>query len=53
MNSFPLICDSGTGYMKMGYSNFTYPQLQYPAIVGHRILRAGELVGDHELKVCL
>lgn len=49
--SHPLICDSGTGYCKMGYSSFTFPQLQYPAIVGNPVMRIGEMVGDFELRV--
>jgi len=25
MSSMPLICDSGTGYLKIGFSDFNFP----------------------------
>lgn len=48
---YPLICDSGTGYLKIGYSNYSHPQFNIPAIVGKPILRTGEKIGDIQLKV--
>ena len=53
MSDFPFICDSGTGYLKIGYSNKTFPELQIPAVIGRPIIRSGEKAGSLKLKVFL
>lgn len=48
--SYPLICDPGTGYMKIGFSNYDFPQKSIPSVVGKPMMRSGETVSGVELK---
>lgn len=46
-----VICDLGTGYMKMGFGNDTFPSRTFASIVGRPMLRAEEIIDDVALKV--
>lgn len=46
-----LICDSGTGYLKIGWSNEDFPSITFPALVGRPMLRYEEKINDIEIKV--
>lgn len=48
--SYPLICDPGTGYLKIGYSNYDFPQKSIPSVIGKPMLRSGEKISGVELK---
>jgi actin-related protein 2 len=45
-----IVCDNGTGFLKMGYAGDDYPRFTVPSIVGRPMLRSGQSVGDIELK---
>mgnify|MGYP000872368240 CR=1 FL=1 len=45
-----IVCDNGTGYLKMGFAGDSFPRHHIPTIVGRPMLRAGQSVGDVELK---
>lgn len=45
-----VICDNGSGFMKMGYAGENFPRLTVPSIIGRPLLRANQKVGDVELK---
>ena len=53
MSEFPLICDLGTGYIKIGYSNSNFPEYSIPSVIGRPVLRSGEKISGVELKVKL
>jgi actin-related protein len=40
----PLVCDNGTGYIKLGYSSSTFPEYSIPNIVGRPHPDFAELV---------
>lgn len=46
-----LICDSGTGYLKIGWSNEDFPTFTFPALVGRPLMRYEEKINDIEIKV--
>lgn len=46
-----LICDSGTGYLKIGWSSEDFPRFTFPALVGRPLLRYEEKINDIEIKV--
>jgi len=48
--SVPLICDSGTGYLKVGFANDNFPAYSLPAMVGRPMLRADEKLDEIALK---
>jgi actin-related protein 2 len=45
-----IVCDNGTGYLKMGYAGDSFPRYHIPSIVGRPMLRSNQKVGDLELK---
>ena len=45
--SFPLICDNGTGYIKIGYSNEQFPRESVASVVGRRVFRAESVCEDY------
>lgn len=51
MSNFPIICDSGTGYLKIGYANEDFPAHTFPAMVGRPLLRYEEKINNIEIKV--
>ncbi len=45
-----VICDNGSGFLKMGYAGENFPRFSIPSIVGRPLLRSNQKVGDIELK---
>ena len=39
MESKTVICDPGTGYMKMGYAGDNFPKATFASLVGRPMLR--------------
>ena len=48
--TLPIICDSGTGYLKIGFASDNFPTYSLPAMVGRPMLRADEKLDGVELK---
>lgn len=46
----PLVCDNGTGYVKVGFSGENFPRFIFPSIVGRPMMRADEDFKNVELK---
>lgn len=44
-----VICDNGTGFLKMGYAGDNFPRFTVPSIVGRPMLRSKQDVGGVEL----
>lgn len=52
MESTPIICDPGTGYMKMGFAGDNFPKASFASLVGRPMLRFEESLGEGvQLKV--
>lgn len=52
MENTPIICDPGTGYMKMGFAGENFPKASFASLVGRPMLRFEESLGeDVQLKV--
>ena len=52
MDSKTVICDPGTGYMKMGFAGDNFPQAAFASLVGRPMLRFEESLGEEvQLKV--
>lgn len=51
MSNPAIICDSGTGYLKIGRSNEDFPSFTFPALVGRPLMRYEEKINDIEIKV--
>lgn len=49
MDDQALICDTGTGYLKIGWSDDHFPRFTIPAIVGRPMLRYDQKIDDIEL----
>ena len=45
-----IVCDNGTGFVKVGYAGQNFPAYSFASMVGRPILRAEEDVGMIELK---
>lgn len=45
-----IVCDNGTGYLKMGFAGDSFPRYHIPTIVGRPMLRANQNIGAVELK---
>ena len=45
-----VICDNGTGFLKMGYAGDNFPRYTIPSIVGRPMLRSNQSVDGIELK---
>ena len=45
-----IICDNGSGFLKMGYAGENFPRFTVPSIAGRPMLRANQKIGDIELK---
>jgi len=45
-----IVCDNGTGYMKVGYAGDNYPSASFPTMVGRPELRSEERMSDVQLK---
>jgi actin-related protein len=52
MDHKTIICDPGTGYMKMGFAGDNFPMASFASLVGRPMLRCEESLGeDVQLKV--
>jgi actin-related protein 2 len=49
-DSSKVICDNGSGFMKIGFCGENFPTATIPAIVGRPLLRADQKIGEVELK---
>ncbi len=45
-----VICDNGSGFLKMGFAGENFPRYTIPSIVGRPLLRANQKIGEIELK---
>ena len=45
-----IVCDNGSGYIKLGYGGDNIPRHSVPSILGRPMLRATQKIGDIELK---
>ena len=43
MQSQAIICDPGTGYMKMGFAGDNFPKSSFASLVGRPMLRSEEI----------
>jgi actin-related protein 2 len=50
VNYDKIVCDNGSGFLKMGYAGDDYPRFTVPSIVGRPMLRSGQSVDGIELK---
>jgi len=50
VNENKIVCDNGSGYLKMGYAGDNFPRFTIPSVVGRPMLRSKQTVGDMELK---
>lgn len=46
-----IVCDNGTGFVKVGYAGENFPRHIFPSMIGRPILRAEEAVGDVQLNI--
>ena len=45
-----IVCDNGSGFLKMGFAGDSFPRYTIPSIVGRPQLRSGHAVDGVELK---
>lgn len=45
-----VICDNGTGYLKVGFAGDNFPRHHVPSVVGRPMLRSNQSIGDKMLK---
>lgn len=46
-----IICDPGTGYMKMGFAGDNFPRATFASLIGRPMLRAKQVLSENlELK---
>ena len=50
VNENKIVCDNGSGFLKMGYAGDNFPRFTVPSVVGRPMLRSKQTVGDMELK---
>lgn len=48
-----IVCDLGTGYMKVGYSGDNFPRRNFASIIGRPMLRSEQIIDDVVLKVSI
>jgi len=41
-----VVCDNGTGFVKVGYAGENFPRAIFPSMVGRPVLRAEEAVAE-------
>jgi actin-related protein 2 len=47
LGSLPcVVCDNGTGFVKVGYAGQNFPSFIYPSMIGRPMLRAEESISD-------
>lgn len=45
--SATIVCDNGSGYVKVGYAGENFPRFIFPSIVGRPVLRAEEVIDSN------
>ena len=50
VNENKIVCDNGSGFLKMGYAGDNFPRFTVPSVVGRPMLRSKQTVGDMELR---
>jgi len=50
MSAAPIICDNGTGYVKVGFAPSNFPLHTFPSMLGRPLLRFEEKVSEAEIK---
>jgi len=50
MSLKPIVCDNGTGYVKVGYGGDNFPAFIFPSMIGRPIMRYEEEFKDVELR---
>ncbi|KAG4306136.1 hypothetical protein PORY_000124 [Pneumocystis oryctolagi] len=50
MNEAPIVADNGTGFVKVGYAGFNFPDHVFPSIVGRPMLRVEEQIGTSVIR---
>ena len=45
-----VVCDNGTGFVKVGYAGSNFPSHIFPSLVGRPIIRSTQKVGNIEVK---
>nr|WAQ15581.1 Arp2 [Halisarca dujardinii] len=45
-----LVCDNGTGFVKVGYAGSNFPSHIFPSLVGRPIIRSTQKIGNIEVK---
>jgi len=50
MSHSPLVCDNGTGYVKVGWAGQNFPEYIFPSMVGRPLMRFEEEFKEVELK---
>ena len=50
LNENKIVCDNGSGFLKMGYAGDNFPRFTVPSVVGRPMLRSKQTVGDMELR---
>jgi actin-related protein 2 len=48
-----VVCDNGSGFLKMGFAGDNFPRYTIPSIVGRPLLRANQKIDDIELKALM
>jgi actin-related protein len=46
----PIVCDTGTGYLKIGRCDSSYPEYTIPCVVGRPNNRYLEMIDDHSIE---
>jgi actin-related protein 2 len=46
----PIVCDNGTGFVKVGFAKDNFPQHIFPSMIGKPLMRFEEEFADVELK---
>jgi len=46
----PIVCDNGTGFVKLGFSGDNFPKFIFPSMIGRPLMRYEEEFKDIELK---
>lgn len=50
MEKKPVVCDNGTGYVKVGFAGDNFPMHMFPSMIGRPLMRFEEEFKDVELK---
>eukprot|EP00954_Amorphochlora_amoebiformis_P004819 378385-Amorphochlora_amoeboformis.AAC.1 len=46
----PIVCDNGTGFVKLGYAGQYFPEHTFPSMIGTPTIKYSEEYTDVELK---